>query len=694
MGKQTLQIVNNWKEYRSKFDDEAREIIKSLDLRTRISFMSGKLTRDEIRNDILHKRQKHYNETPYWAGGHLEKHVMPVLFVDGSRGVVCGNGKYTGFPVESLRAATFDPDLEYRVGEAIAKEVITAGGNLFGGVCLNLLYHPGGGRSQESYGEDTYLIGCMGSSMVKGIQSLGVIASIKHFAFNSMENNRLVINITSDKRTEQEVFLPHFKKCIEAGAGCVMTAYNSYNGKPCGHNKHLITEVLRDDWGYDGFVMCDFTWGISDTLEAINAGMDLEMPHTLYYGDALYDAVMDGRVSEDYINEAAVRIVRTILAHEDNVFLSREMLKHQKENNFKKHIQLALEVARKGITLLKNSNNTLPLHCGGHGHKIVILGSLAISDNLGDHGSSCTYPPYVTHVVDGIRNNVSGAEIIYYSGDNLTHCRRIVKDASAVIIIAGNDYKSEGEHVKADESVNSSFTYGGDRVNGIALSKEHLDIIDAVSDIRDDAIIVLTGGSAFTVEEFVDKVGAIIMQFYPGMEGGNALGEILFGKVNPSGHIPFTIPCHEEDLADVKWDATEQHYEFFHGYTRLEKLHKPIRYPFGHGLSYTTFEYSDLKATIEEDKLVATFKVRNSGNYDGDCVPMMFIKTPGIAVEREERLLKGFKRISLQKGEEKEVTLETKLAELNYYDESSNSWKFESGKYLIMVDSLSAEITC
>ena len=237
MGRQEFSKIDDWKSYRQTYEKMAEDILSELSLKEKVSLMSGRLTQEEIRSQILNRKKVHYNETPYWAGGMADKNVMPILFVDGSRGVVCGRGIYTGFPVTVLRGATFDRELEYRVGDAIAKEVILADGNLFGGCCLNLPYHPGWGRAQESYGEDTFLIGEMGASLVKGVQSEGVIACIKHFAFNSMENNRLTVNIVCDKRTEKEVFLPHFKKCIDAGAGAVMTAYNSFQGEMCGQNR-------------------------------------------------------------------------------------------------------------------------------------------------------------------------------------------------------------------------------------------------------------------------------------------------------------------------------------------------------------------------------------------------------------------------------------------------------------------------
>ncbi|MDD6657081.1 MAG: glycoside hydrolase family 3 C-terminal domain-containing protein [Lachnospiraceae bacterium] len=691
MGRQEFSKIDNWKSYRQTYEKMAEDILSELSLKEKVSLMSGRLTQEEIRSQILNRKKVHYNEKPYWAGGMADKNVMPILFVDGSRGVVCGRGIYTGFPVTVLRGATFDRELEYRVGDAIAKEVILADGNLFGGCCLNLPYHPGWGRAQESYGEDTFLIGEMGASLVKGVQSEGVIACIKHFAFNSMENNRLTVNIVCDKRTEKEVFLPHFKKCIDAGAGAVMTAYNSFQGEMCGQNRYLIHDVLKKEWGFDGFVISDFTWGITDTVKAANAGMDVEMPHTYYYGEQLMKAVESGDVSESEMDAAALRIVRTILAHSDSLFENRELVKKQ-DNLKKEHAKLALECARKGITLLKNENHILPLSCKGRGKKIVILGTLADEDNLGDYGSSRTYPPYVIHAKDGIWKSLSGAELIVYSGESTSHCKRLAKEADAVIIFAGNHYQDEGEHIKADENVHKSDMYGGDRTEGIALSQKHVSMVDAVYEVRSDAVLVLTGGGAIMLENVVDKVGAILMQYYPGMEGGTALGEILFGKISPSGRLPFSIPKDEKDLVDIDWDATEQIYGRYHGYTRLDYLKKEPRYDFGFGLSYTEFTYENLYSRVELDALKTIVTVRNIGKRESDTVVLLFVGAPGIAVEREKRLLKGFTRIHLLPGEEKEICLLCPLNELTYYDEQTQTMQLETGDYTVFIEDLTCKV--
>lgn len=282
------------KEYRLKHTEEARAIVNRLSLEEKVSLMSGDMPLDKILAESRTSPEKHYNYIPCSAGGLPEYNVPPVLFCDGSRGVVCGTGRSTCFPVAMLRGASFDTELEVEIGKAIAKEIRAYGGNLFGGVCLNLPYHPGWGRSQETYGEDSFHMGEMGSAIVEGVQSENVIACLKHFAFNQMEISRFSVNVECSPRTEREVFLSHFKKCIDRGAAAVMSSYNKYKGSYCGHNDYLLNQVLKNKWGFDGFVMSDFGSGVRDTVEAANGGQNIEMSGTTYFGDKLIRAVREG----------------------------------------------------------------------------------------------------------------------------------------------------------------------------------------------------------------------------------------------------------------------------------------------------------------------------------------------------------------------------------------------------------------
>lgn len=618
----------DWKAYRLTYTKQAKDILKTLSLEEKVSLMSGSEIRSEVRGAIRKKLKVHYNEHPYRAGGIKEKDIPAMLFADGTRGVVCGCKKATCFPVASMRGAAFDPELEEEIGRAIAEEVLDVGANFFGGVCVNLPYHPGWGRAQEVYGEDPYLLGRMGSALVRGVQENGVIACVKHFAFNSMENARFKVSIECDKRTEREIFFSHFKKCIDAGAGSVMSAYNRYQGAMCGENEYLLRQVLRNEWDFDGFTICDFVWGVKDTVASASSGLDIEMPITHFYGEKLLEVVREGEVTEQTIDESALRIIRTLLAHEH--FIEE----HKKEGScdYRKHQELALQCAREGITLLKNEDQLLPIDCK-KGKKIVVLGSYADRENIGDRGSSQVYAPYVVTILQGITEYPSDAEVIYYSGESASHCRRLAKEADVVVIVAGNDYL--------------------------------------------DAVVVLVGGSMILMDEWEDQVGAILMAYYPGMEGGKAVADVLFGKTNPGGKLPFVIPKKEEDLPEIDWDAEEFRYDYYHGYTLLNKNHVEPLYPFGYGLSYTTFTLTGMKAWRDEENLYASVIAKNTGKREGSEVVQMYVGAADSKVERPEYVLKDFQKIRLYAGEEKEVKLVCPIQEMAYFDEGRNEFVAE-----------------
>lgn len=606
-------------------------------------------------------------------------------FVDGTRGVVCGQGENTCFPVSIMRGATFNPELEERIGEAMAEETLACGGNLFGGICVNLPYHPGWGRAQESYGEDSCLLGEMGAALIRGIRKLGVMACVKHFAFNSMENARFKVSVSCDKRAEREVFLPHFKKCVDAGADAVMTAYNSYRGVACGHHDYLLNQVLKREWDFDGFVMSDFIWGIRNTADAMNGGLDMEMPVTKFYGNNLINAVKEGKVSSERINEAALRIIRTLLASEDR--RKRESVRNVDHST---HIALALQCAREGMTLLKNERGILPIN-KRYKKRIVVLGELADRENIGDHGSSQVYPPYVITPLQGIAKMAEGAELIYYAGGSIRHCRRLAEEADVVIVVAGNDYHDEGEHVAADLEKEPYHKIGGDRVQGLGLNERDRRIIDAAGAVRTDMVVVLICGGMVTVNDWEDKADAILTAYYPGMEGGTALGEVLFGKVNPGGKLPFVIPEKEEDLPEVDWNASQVRYQYYYGYTLLNRTGKKAFYPFGFGLSYTRFQTSDAKAWMENDKIYASISVENIGRRNGDEVIQMYVGIPDSCVERPEYVLKAFQRVHIPRKEKVTVTLFCDIDDMAYYDEEKNTFITEVTGWQVYIGNSSAK---
>lgn len=668
--------MENNRSYREIFTEEAEQIISKMTLEEKVRLMSGTSNFDTLMSGIAQEKT-HYNYIPYPSGGNEKYGIPPIRFCDGSRGVVCGVGKSTCYPVSMLRGATFDSELEERIGHAIGEEVNAYGGNLFGGVCINIPYNPGWGRSQESYGEDSFAVGEMGAALVRGVQKEGVIACVKHYAFNSMEISRFKVNVTCSKRTEREVFLPHFKKCIDAGAAAVMSAYNLYEGIPCGHHNYLINNVLKNEWKFDGFVMSDFLWGIKNTEDAANGGQDMEMCCTAYYGPKLVNAVKEGKVSETVINKAAIRIVRTILA-----FNNIPKKCNEKNIGSKKHVMLALKAAREGITLLKNENQTLPL-IKNRENKILILGKLGQKGNIGDHGSSRVFPQYVVSPAEGIANIASDAEVICYDGKDLGHAKMLAQKADVVIFVVGYNHDDEGEFVSEITSTNYTGARGGDRTENLRLPLNEVELIQKVAPFCKKSVVCLIGGNTIIMTEWIECVDSVLMCYYPGQEGGTAIAEILFGYVNPSGKLPYVVPYSEKDLPQVNWNTREQFYEYYHGYTRLDKYNVKPMYPYGYGLSYTTFKIADIRAHVCGKKIEASCNLKNTGDRAGDEVVQMYVGFSNSEIERPVKLLRGFLRVHLQPGDEKRVKISCDIDTLRWYNPESESWEIEHMEYQI-----------
>ena len=674
------------KEHRLSFTEKAKKIVDSLTLEEKVSLMSGSCTLQDMITEMQENPDAHYNHKPYRAGGIEEKGIPPMLFCDGPRGVVCGMRKATCFPVSMLRGASFDIELEEQIGEAIGREVRAFGGNLFAGVCINLPYNPGWGRSQETYGEESFHLGEMGKALIMGVQEENVLACVKHYAFNQMEVSRFKVSVDCDKRTEREVFLPHFKKCVDAGAASVMSSYNLYQGVKCGHHNYLLNEVLKKEWDFDGFIMSDFGFGVTDTVEAVNGGQNMEMCGTVFFGNKLVEAVREGKVPEKNIDDSALRIVRTLLAFEDA---------YDKEYGCstlacKKHIDLALKSAREGITLIQNENNVLPLDLKKN-RKILVLGKLANMENIGDHGSSEVHPPYIVTPLEGIIREVQETEVIYYEGQNHDRAKELAREADAVIFVVGYNYNDEGEYCAEDDLDQYLQGVGGDREVSLDLHKEEIDLINTVGSVNPNSVAVLMGGNMIMMESWKKSVSAVMMAFYPGMEGGTAIAEIIFGKINPSGKLPYVVPVKESDLPQVNWRTSEQHYDYYHGYAKLEKEGIEPSIPYGFGLSYTTFQFSNASFYVKDGIVSAECDVRNTGDRDGTEVVQMYAGFKHSSVDRAVKVLRGFKRVDLKAGESKRVEINCPAEELKWFNPDTNQFELEHMKYEVYIGSSSSD---
>ena len=680
--------MNCTKKKRLSYTDKAQKIVDEMTLEEKVHLMSGTVSLQNLMED-LKTAGGHYNHIPYPAGGNEKYGLAPMSFCDGPRGVVCGTGKSTCFPVSMARGASFDTALEEEIGRAIGREVRGFGGNLFAGVCINLPYNPGWGRSQEVYGEDSFALGQFGAALVRGVQNEDVMACVKHYAFNSMEISRFKVSIDCERRTEREVYLPHFKDCVDAGAASIMSAYNLYKGTHAGHSDYLLRKVLKEEWDFDGFVMSDFVWGIKDTVEAGNGGQDMEMCCTMFFGDKLVQAVKDGLVSEVRINESALRIIRTILAFEDAYKASGKNY-GEEVIGCDEHIALALKSAQESMTLLQNSNNVLPFN-KAETKKIAVIGKLGAKGNIGDYGSSRVFPAYVVTPVEGMEKICADSEVVFCDGSDIEQAKKAAREADAVVFVVGYDHDDEGEYVSGDQTSNYTESIGGDRVESLGLHSDEIELIKAVGPENKNSAAVLIGGNTIMITEWKDCVSAILMAYYPGQEGGTAIAQVLMGDVNPSGKLPFVLPVSESDLPQVKWDSTNQYYDYYHGYAKLEKENIEPLLPFGFGMSYTNFKAENQSFVVDGDRISASCTVTNTGKYAGTEVIQLYAGFKNSKIDRPNKLLRGFSRVELEPGESKTVNISCPVEKFKYYNAVSSSFELEHMDYEMYIGTSSAE---
>lgn len=653
------------------------EVIPQLTLEEKIGIMSGQVTEKKLLDDLF--VIEHYNVKPYPTMAVDRLGIPNVRFVDGPRGVVAGSS--TCFPVSMARGATFDRELEEEIGEAIGAEVRAQGGNYYGGVCINLPRNPRWGRAQECYGEDQYHLGEMGAALTRGIQSQNVMACVKHFALNSIENARFKADVKIDKRTLHEVYLPHFKRCIDEGAASVMGAYNKVLGEQASESKYLLRDILRDKWHFEGFTLSDFLWAVKDAVKAVKAGMNIEMPCFCHYDKELPKALEEGRVDMADLDEAVGYILRTVVWFEtrkDPQDYSLDVVACPK------HIAVARRAAEESMVLLKNENHVLPF--SKKAEKIVVLGVLGDTENIGDHGSSKVHPHYVVTPLRGLMKKMPGAQILYNDGSDLEKARALAADADAVVIVAGYIHSDEGEYL-ADRSDIADM--GGDRAS-MRLHQRDIELIHGLKGVNPNTVVSLVGSSAILINEWVNDVPAVIFSFYGGMEGGSVLADILFGDVCPSGKLPYTVALSEDSYPPFDPDCTEVEYGYYHGYCKMEKESLPVLYPFGYGLSYTTFEISKPEVEVFCKTAKITVRVKNTGKVKGAEIVQLYVGCENSAVDRPVKLLKDFARVELNPGEEKEVVLHVSSRDMAYFDVQKDDFTEENIAYVAYVGNCSA----
>jgi len=669
------------------------EIVAGLTLEEKVAMMSGSGFYS------IHAESKQWGAKPYPAGGANERlGIEGLKFSDGPRGVIVGHS--TCFPCSMARGATFDRDLEWRVGEAMALEARAQGVNLLGQVCVNLLRHPGWGRAQETYGEDSYHLGEMGSALSRGTQHHNVISTVKHFALNSIENTRFNLDVHTDERTLREIYLPHFRKVIEAGCLSVMSSYNKVNGTYCGQNEYLLTDILRGEWGFEGFVHSDWVLGVYSPHGA-QAGLDIENPEPAWFGENLLNTVRNGEIPEEVIDTSVRRILdilrKVLLAEDPCPSYPADLVACSA------HTDLARTVAEQSAVLLWN-RGALPLDRNAV-RRLGVFGRLAALENTGDRGSSRVTPPHVVTPLEGLEAYL-GSDNVVYAGDELDAfaAGEAAAEFDAAVVIAGYTAVEEGEYIPSDinlgqeeipENLSSILDgarkrgqknpIGGDRSN-LSLPEDQVELIRRVAAANPNTIVILVAGSAVMVEAWIDAAPAAMQTFYAGMEGGAALPRLLFGDVSPSGRLPFTVARDADHYPPFDISAHSVEYGYWHGYALFDRDGHAPRFPFGHGLTYSDFDYSDLRAKRRGDGgLEVRVTVENTGSRAAIETPQLYIGWPGQSAPRPGQSLRGFSRLRLAPGEKAETVFGVDPRDLAWFDPDARTWRIESGRHTVRI---------
>lgn len=599
----------------------------------------------------------------------------------------------TCFPTACLLACSWDRELAEKQGRAIGEEALDQNVQIVLGPGNNIKRSPICGRNFEYFSEDPFLSGNIAAGLIEGIQSKGVGTSLKHFAANSQETDRLVINERISERALREIYLASYEIPVKkAKPTTLMCAYNKINGDYCSQSKWLLTDVLRKEWGFRGVVMSD--WGAVDNRpQGVYAGLDLEMPSSggrndkeilkSYKGEKTVmktvDKGFDGKLTEKQIDACAERML--------NLILTLDRKRSGKKCDYDAHGELAAEIARECMVLLKN-DGLLPL---SEGMKIAVIGEMAERPRYQGGGSSQVNPHAVVKPLDEIRKYAKVTYAKGYSLDNdadfskISEAVKAAEGKDAVVILAGlpDSYESEGF----------------DRTH-LNIPESHLELIRRVSEVNPKVAVVLCNGAP-VVMPFLGQACAVLEAYLSGQSGARAIAEILFGKANPSGKLAESFPCALEDNPSYlnfrgNGETVDYGEGVFVGYRYYEKKKLPVLFPFGHGLSYTTFTYSDPvvseKKIGENDVLTVRVKVKNTGSFDGKEIVQLYVKEASPRILRPVKELKGFEKIDLKIGEEKTVEFRLDRRAFAYWDETEHRWRVDSGKFEILIGASSADI--
>jgi len=629
-----------------------------------------------------------------WTTTPVERLDVPEMIVsDGPHGVrrvtdvheiALGSLPATCFPTASCSAATWDVDLVCKMGEAIAEECVALNVDVVLGPGANMKRSPLGGRNFEYFSEDPYLAGELAVNFINGVQSKGVGTSLKHYAANNQEFQRFSISAEVDERTLREIYLPAFEKAVkEAQPWTVMCSYNKLNGTFASEHDYLLNQILKDEWGFEGLVVSD--WGaVRNRVAALKAGLDWEMPGPQDRRvKQVVEAVRSGELDETVLDESVRRILRI-------VFMAKETAKGG-DFDVDAHHELAHQIAAEGMVLLKN-NGLLPLK--GQ-QQIAVIGHAAEHAHFQGGGSSHINPTKIAVPFKELQAQAGDAELTYAEGyptddtfrqDLIDQAVSLAQDADvAVLYIALPTFKESEGYDRTD----------------LDLTQQQIALIKAVAKVQPQTVVVLNNGAPVVVGNWVDDVAAVLEGWMMGQAGGMAIADILFGKVNPCGKLAETFPLKlVETPAYLNWpgEAGQVRYGegLFIGYRYYDARQIPVQFPFGYGLSYTTFTYSNAKVSAKNfkdvDGLTVTVDVTNTGDVAGKEIVQVYVHDQKSGLVRPEKELKGFAKVALQPGETKSVAVELDFRAFAYYHPEHKQWITEDGDFDILIAASAADI--
>ena len=630
------------------------------------------------------------------------------------------NDSASYFPTGTAFAATWNPELAYRRGEVLGEEARWRKKDVLLGPGVNIIRSPLCGRNFEYMSEDPYMNSVLAVAYIKGLQSRDVACSVKHFAVNNQETNRTTVDVECSERALREIYLPAFKAAVqEGGALTVMAAYNKFRGEFCAENNYLVRKILRNEWGFDGVYVTD--WGAAhSTVPSMEAGLDLEMGTLIdkyedwYYANPLIEAVKSGKIPMSLVDEKVGDVLRVMI--KTNVLDPKKRFGPGSMNT-KEHQQATYDAAAEAIVLLKNQNNLLPLDFSSI-KSLAVIGDNATRKHSNGGLSSEIKAVYEVTPLEALRAKwgdkvdirfAQGYEKLstFVEGSNngqssgtfssktqesdalLKEAVEVARTSDVALLVCGlnHDYDTE-----SFDRLNMDIPYG------------QVELIQEVVKANPRTIVVMIAGSPLNMAAVDICSPAIVWAWFNGMEGGNALVDVLSGKVNPSGKMPFTTPVSLDQspahaLGNFPGRDLKVNYEedILVGYRWFDTKGLPVVYPFGYGLSYTTFNYSNLntdkKTYAQADTIQATFTLTNTGDREGAEVAQVYVSDPVCSVMRPVKELKGFKKVFLKPGESRRITLDIPVSSLAFYSEAQSQFVVEPGEFILQLGASASDIT-